>query len=70
MRNNTRVTRRKMASSSSSAASPSFKTVVVCGGSNSAHVCCAYFANKGLRTNLFTRRPKQWSKRITVTTKG
>ena len=46
------------------------QTIAVCGGGNGAHVCCAYFGAIGLKVNLLTRKPAQWAKEISVTTKG
>ena len=46
------------------------KTITVIGGGNGAHVCVAYFASIGLRVNLLTRKPQEWSKTVSVTTKG
>jgi hypothetical protein len=42
--------------------------VTVCGGGNGAHVTAGYFASKGIKVNVFTRRPNDWKKSIKITT--
>ncbi|CAM9481053.1 unnamed protein product [Heterosigma akashiwo] len=46
------------------------KQITVCGGGNSATVAAGYFAAKGYRVNVFTRRPQQWQRRLRITTAG
>mmetsp|Transcript_18861 Transcript_18861/g.24307 ORF Transcript_18861/g.24307 Transcript_18861/m.24307 type:complete len:438 (-) Transcript_18861:281-1594(-) len=54
----------------SNADSWSPQQVTVCGGGNSAHVAAGYFAFKGFRVHVLTRRPQHWSRTIKITTQG
>ncbi|KAM3577292.1 hypothetical protein VYU27_000724 [Nannochloropsis oceanica] len=46
------------------------RQVTVCGGGNGAHVCAGYFAWKGIKVNVLTRRPQDWASQINVSTEG
>jgi len=46
------------------------RQITVCGGGNSAHVSAGYFAWKGFRVNVLTRRPQLWSGSIKISTTG
>ena len=42
------------------------KTITIMGGGNSAHVLIPLLSKAGLKVNLLTRKPKQWSNNIAL----
>lgn len=43
-------------------------TVTVCGGGSLGHVIAGYLGAKGVRVNIFTRRPSDWNDELTIET--